>query len=101
MKKNLKSLMAFSLSAVLLLTGCGQKEQTETGSEAEMTGIERLVNKEEIRFASRVVDGNFDPCMGWGYQGTSLFHSVLMKNSNMKLENDLATGYTISKDGLT
>ena len=67
MKKNLKSLMAFSLSAVLLLTGCGQKEQTETGSEAEMTGIERLVNKEEIRFASRVVDGNFDPCMGWGY----------------------------------
>ena len=101
MKKNLKSLMAFSLSAVLLLTGCGQKEQTETGSEAEMTGIERLVNKEEIRFASRVVDGNFDPCMGWGYQGTSLFHSVLMKNSNMKLENDLATGYTISEDGLT
>ncbi len=101
MKKNLKRLMAFSLSAVLVLTGCGQKQEASTEEQTQTTGIERLVNKEEIRFASRVVDGNFDPCNGWGYQGTSLFHSVLMKNTNMQLEYDLATEYSISEDGLT
>ena len=101
MKKNLKSLMAFSLSAVLLLTGCGQKEQTETGSEAEMTGIERLVNKEEFILATDIYDEVFDPCMGWGQHADPVFQSKLFKVMGAKLEKDLATDYSVSEDGLT
>ncbi len=103
MKRSFRKLAALSLSAMMLLTACGQQTQstTETPEVTEPVAIDRLVNKEEIRFASRTVDGNFDPCSGWGYHGVSLMHSTLLRVSSTELVNDLATDYKISEDGLT
>lgn len=46
-------------------------------------------------------DDGYDPTLGWGRYGSPLFQStLLMRNSQMQIVNDLATNYTISKDGL-
>jgi peptide/nickel transport system substrate-binding protein len=46
-------------------------------------------------------DDGFDPTTGWGRYGSPLFQSTLLKRDNdLKIVNDLATGYTKSQDGL-
>lgn len=105
--KNWKRLLAFSLSAVLLLSACGQKQQGETPStkpeekKQEVTALDRLVNKEEFIIATEIFDENFDPCVGWGQYAEPLFQSKLLKVVNAGLENDLATEYKVSEDALT
>ncbi|BCS89831.1 ABC transporter substrate-binding protein [Pseudodesulfovibrio sediminis] len=43
----------------------------------------------------------YDPTLGWGRYGSPLFQSTLLKrNENMKIVTDLATSYSLSKDGL-
>ncbi|MDF2715491.1 MAG: nickel transporter substrate-binding protein [Paenibacillus sp.] len=46
-------------------------------------------------------EAGFDPTTGWGRYGSPLFQSTLLKrDSQMKIENDLAaSGYEVSADG--
>jgi len=47
-------------------------------------------------------EAGFDPTTGWGEYGSPLFQSTLLKrDDNLALANDLATGYEVSSDGLT
>jgi peptide/nickel transport system substrate-binding protein len=47
-------------------------------------------------------DEGFDPCTGWGNYGSPLFQSTLLEfDRDMNFTNDLATGYSVSPDGLT
>jgi peptide/nickel transport system substrate-binding protein len=42
----------------------------------------------------------YDPTLGWGRYGSPLFHSTLLRrDENLEIVNDLATNYTISEDG--
>ncbi len=44
----------------------------------------------------------YDPTLGWGRYGAPLFQSTLLKrDENLDIVNDLATDYTISEDGKT
>jgi peptide/nickel transport system substrate-binding protein len=44
----------------------------------------------------------YDPTLGWGRYGSPLFQSTLLKrDENLNIVNDLATGYRISDDGKT
>ncbi|HET6497845.1 MAG TPA: ABC transporter substrate-binding protein [Coriobacteriia bacterium] len=44
----------------------------------------------------------FDPITGWGRYGSPLFQSTLLARDNdLEIVNDLATGYEVSDDGLT
>jgi len=46
-------------------------------------------------------EAGFDPITGWGYNHEPLVQSTLLKrDSNANLINDLATDYTVSSDGL-
>jgi peptide/nickel transport system substrate-binding protein len=46
-------------------------------------------------------DTGFDPTTGWGRYGSPLFQSTLLKrDSNLNVINDLAAGYEVSQDGL-
>ncbi|MEX0592953.1 MAG: ABC transporter substrate-binding protein [Nitriliruptoraceae bacterium] len=46
-------------------------------------------------------DGGFDPTLGWGEYGSPLFQSTLLRrDSDLELVNDLATGVSVSDDGL-
>ncbi|MDP3479553.1 MAG: ABC transporter substrate-binding protein [Desulfoprunum sp.] len=43
----------------------------------------------------------YDPTLGWGRYGSPMFQSTLLKfDADMKIVNDLATAYSLSKDGL-
>ena len=47
-------------------------------------------------------DDGYDPTLGWGRYGSPLFQSTLLKrDENLNIVKDLATTYTLSKDGLT
>jgi peptide/nickel transport system substrate-binding protein len=47
-------------------------------------------------------DEGFDPCTGWGRYGSPLFQSTLLEfDRDMNFTNDLASGYSVSPDGLT
>ncbi|MGI8933994.1 MAG: ABC transporter substrate-binding protein [Phormidesmis sp.] len=44
----------------------------------------------------------YDPTLGWGRYGASLFQSTLLKrDQDLNIVNDLATDYTVSEDGKT
>jgi peptide/nickel transport system substrate-binding protein len=44
----------------------------------------------------------YDPTLGWGRYGSPLFQSTLLRrDEKLNIVNDLATGYSVSDDGLT
>ncbi len=80
----------------VLLGGCkGNQGETEDQTQSE--------EKRELVLAlGYEPDGGFDPINGWGRYGSPLFQSTLLKrDSDMNIVNDLATGYEVSEDGLT
>jgi peptide/nickel transport system substrate-binding protein len=43
----------------------------------------------------------YDPTLGWGRYGSPLFQSTLLaRDADLNIVNDLATGYAVSPDGL-
>lgn len=46
-------------------------------------------------------EDGYDPTLGWGRYGSPLFQSTLLRrDANLNIVTDLATGYTVSDDGL-
>jgi peptide/nickel transport system substrate-binding protein len=46
-------------------------------------------------------EDGYDPTLGWGRYGSPLFQSTLLRrDAELKIVNDLATGYTVSDDRL-
>lgn len=86
--------IAFGLLVfMLLVTGCSR-------SQAEKTYAGKGKN-ELILALGAEPQGGFDPTTGWGRYGSPLFQSTLLKrDNNLKIVNDLATGYKVSDDGL-
>ncbi|MGE5701869.1 MAG: ABC transporter substrate-binding protein, partial [Clostridia bacterium] len=63
-------------------------------------GTAAAVKDELILAVGAEPEGGFDPTTGWGRYGSPLFQSTILKrDAEMKIENDLATGYEISPDG--
>lgn len=90
----MKKLASLLLAIVLLLsvTGCGNsavKDRTNTDK------------KDSIVIAIGSEPETLDPTMGWGHGNSPIVQSTLVKyNSNLEFENDLATSYSLSEDGL-
>ena len=109
MRYSLHKFAAVSISALLFLSACtqagapsmsqSQADQSQSQVSSD-NSLDRLVNKEEFILATEIYDESFDPCMGWGQYAEPLFQSKLTKVVSTSLENDLATDYTISDDGL-
>ena len=84
------------LASSLLLGGCSSKQAENSQSE------EKEAKKELVLALGSEPEGGFDPINGWGRYGSPLFQSTLLKrNQDMNIINDLATGYEVSEDGLT
>ena len=84
------------LASSLLLGGCSNKQAENSQSE------EKEAKKELVLALGSEPDGGFDPINGWGRYGSPLFQSTLLKrDQDMNIINDLATGYEVSEDGLT
>lgn len=97
LKKKLVSLItAVVLVNLVILGGCTPKQLK--GAKQKDEG-----HKEEFVFAiGSEPDTGFDPTLGWGRYGSPFFQSTLLKRDDqLKIVNDLATGYEISPDGKT
>ena len=94
-----KLILIFSIFAfgALFLLGCSTNEQNYTKGQ----NLENKNKDELIIAAGGEPEGGFDPTTGWGRYGSPLFQSTLLKrDSDMNIVNDLATEYSVSSDGL-
>lgn len=84
--RHLLLLVAF----VLTVVGCSQSDSNKA-------------NKKEDELVLAIggePETGFDPTTGWGRYGSPLFQSTLLKrDSDMNIVNDLATNYHVSEDG--
>lgn len=83
----------------IALAGCSESSSLSNSNASEQSAS----NRDELVLAvGSEPETGFDPTTGWGRYGSPLFQSTLLKRDNdLKIMNDLATGYEVSKDGLT
>ena len=103
MKKRMISFLLTVTMAVVLLAGCrsgGASEQAVSGQPGE--------EKDSVVIAmgpTSEPEAGFDPAYGWGageHVHEPLIQSTLtVTNTDLTIGYDLATGYTVSEDGLT
>lgn len=90
---------------VLVVAGCGSAPAgapTVATGQAQANTASTTGSKDQIVLAigGESEDG-YDPTLGWGRYGSPLFQSTLLRrDENLKLVNDLATEYTVSADKL-
>jgi len=85
------------LMVALVLAACTAADPV--GAPQEGAGGEAVT---ELRLAigGESEDG-YDPTLGWGRYGSPLFQSTLLaRDAELNVVNDLATGYEVSDDGL-
>ena len=101
-----KQILLGSLGTALLgtvLVGCG------SGPTESTNGTQSIVSSSQTGAAEQIVlaiagesEEGYDPTLGWGRYGSPLFQSTLLKrDSDLNIINDLATDYRVSEDGLT
>lgn len=60
------------------------------------------IRQDQVVIAIGTEPETLDPTRGWGHGNSPIIQSTLVKyNSDLSFENDLATGYELSLDGLT
>ncbi len=85
-----KKALMVCIAASLLLTGCTSKSKP-----SESTSRDRL-----MLAVGAEPEAGFDPTTGWGRYGSPLFQSTLLKrDSQLKIQYDLAESYSVSADG--
>ena len=115
MKKRRKAILALICTAALL-AGCSgsgdsgtkaakeQQKEAQSNEKADTDGREEGTQgeaKTEITVGFSNDTDSWDPCSGFGYAGSPLFSTLVKVNGKNQLENDLATEYSMSGDGLT
>ena len=79
---------------VLMMIGCSKKTEGDKGEGKE--------KEKSVVIAIGTEPETLDPTLGWGHGNSPIIHSTLVKyNSDLEFENDLATEYSLSPDGLT
>lgn len=100
----MKKVAVILLSLVLLvMVGCQNiAEQTPLSDDNKQASGKK---SELVLYLSPTAENEvgFDPILGWGnVDGVGVFHSnLLVQDTNMKIQPDLATDYEISQDGLS
>ncbi|WP_071460788.1 ABC transporter substrate-binding protein [Bacillus massilinigeriensis] len=91
--KYFASLAAILMFFTMALSGCGS-DKPGSASKAERKKDELVLSIEGEP------DAGFDPATGWGRYGSPLFQSTLLKrDNNLNIINDIATDYSVSDDG--
>ncbi len=86
--------------AVAAISGCTPESD---GGEATRPPTDEEARANEVVMAGVwESDVGWDPVQGWSAYGHPVFQSTLLtRDVNLYIENDLATGYEISDDGIT
>ncbi|MEB3356031.1 MAG: ABC transporter substrate-binding protein [Synechococcales bacterium] len=93
------------MGAILLgqvLVGCGGSQPESASSDPSAETPSQTGSAEQIVLAiGGESEEGYDPTLGWGRYGSPLFQSTLLKrDADLNIVNDLATDYSISDDGL-
>lgn len=97
-KKGLHKLILLVIVMLLaFITACSAKPAATTNT----SGGSETATKDELLLAvGAEPDDGFDPTTGWGRYGSPLFQSTLLKrDSEMNVVNDLAQSFEVSEDG--
>ncbi|MCL5888091.1 MAG: ABC transporter substrate-binding protein [Actinobacteria bacterium] len=93
----LGAIIVAMLMFALLASGCAR-----TGPEKAPTASTEGQPAEIVVSLGGEPEAGFDPIFGWGRDGSPLFQSTLLaRNDDLGIVNDLATGHEVSEDGLT
>ncbi|UKS29353.1 ABC transporter substrate-binding protein [Paenibacillus sp. HWE-109] len=85
------SIILILLSILICVSAC-KAEKPQRVAETERTEIVLAIGGEP--------EAGFDPTTGWGRYGSPLFQSTLLKrDKDLNIVNDLATEYEVSQDG--
>ena len=117
MKRKMAAAFGVLILGISILAGCGDSAQTGGQNEAvTQTGGSSIEQENGAQAEERdtviVAMGKtsepaagFDPCVNWGcgeHCHEPLIQSTLLRTTaDMEFENDLATDYQVSEDGLT
>lgn len=94
------SLGAFLVGQILAGCGAGQNGQTDGSSPSATSAQSGSAEQIVLTIGGESEDG-YDPTLGWGRYGSPLFQSTLLKrDQDLNIVNDLATDYSVSDDGL-
>lgn len=86
--RKILSLILAALMMLTFFTGCGKKDETPR-------------DKDSVIVAVTTEPSTLDPTQGWGHGAMPLVQSTLLKyNSDMSLDYDLATEYSVDDSGL-
>ena len=81
----------------MLLTGCAAGQAAQTQEQAQT----QTETKDSVVIAIGSEPETLDPTQGWGHGNAPIVQSTLVRyTADLTFENDLATGYTLSEDGL-
>lgn len=104
---NINKILALLLAAgILMVTACGNHSDGMSGGddpvdpsvESEGGGT----HKDSVVIAIGAEPETLDPTQGWGHGNSPIVQSTLVKyTADLTFENDLATDYSLSSDGLT
>ena len=103
---NMKKIIALLMALVMMfsLAACGAKEPTATEApkaEAQPTEAVPAEVKDSVIIAIGSEPDTLDPTKGWGHGNAPIVQSTLVKyKADLTFENDLATSYALSDDGL-
>lgn len=107
---NMKKILSLLLSLVMVfsLAACGAEKAPETQApvaEATDAAPAETAAAAEVKDSVVIAIGDepttLDPTKGWGHGNTPIMQSTLVRYAaDMSFVNDLATGYTLSEDGL-
>lgn len=122
-KKNMKKILSVALAVLVIsgVTACRNQSNGDvtvnggggsSGSMGNIGGNTDDGNKNDTNTTNTVKDSviiaigsepeTLDPTKGWGHGNSPIIQSTLVKyNAELNFENDLATGYELSEDGLT
>lgn len=85
-----------------LVSACAPpaSQQTSQSDTSTPSTTQQAASSEQIVLAiGGESEEGYDPTLGWGRYGSPLFQSTLLRrDENLKLVNDLATDYSISED---
>ena len=99
---NTKKVMTVLLALVMVLSlvAC-TGEKVPGNTEAPQQSNSAAGVKDSVVIAIGSEPETLDPTKGWGHGNAPIVQSTLVKyNSELNFENDLATGYELSDDGL-
>ncbi|NJL45338.1 MAG: ABC transporter substrate-binding protein [Leptolyngbyaceae cyanobacterium SM2_3_12] len=102
----LKKVSIWSLGVLFIgqvISGCGSGSTDPANlSDATPTPAQSGSAEQIVLAIGGESEEGYDPTLGWGRYGSPLFQSTLLKrDADLNIVNDLATDYTVSEDGLT